>query len=226
MNQIDEYQGVVIPVYVINIESRTDRLLHIKDQFKGKNEFEINIVKACENKNGTLGLWQSIVKIIEMALKSDDDVIIICEDDHQFTENYSKRELIEAIIKASEKGAKMLIGGVGRFKNAVPINHGLCWIDNFWSTQFLVIYRQFFDDILNEPFDKIDDTADGKFSEMTSSKMVIFPFISVQRDFGYSDISIGVRNTQGLSVDELFKDSESKLRRIYQVRDFYMKFAN
>jgi len=71
MNQPDEYGDVVLPVYVINLENRTDRLPHIQDQFKDRFEFEINIVKACENENGALDLWQRIVKIIKKTQKKD-----------------------------------------------------------------------------------------------------------------------------------------------------------
>ena len=34
-----------------------------------------------------------------------------------------------------------------------------------------------------------DDTADGVLSELASCKMVIHPFISEQKDFGYSDVT-------------------------------------
>jgi len=226
MNQPDEYEDVVLPVYVINLENRTDRLLHIQDQFKDRFEFEINIVKACENENGALGLWQTIVKVAKIAQQKDEDVIIICEDDHKFTGNYSKKILIDSIMKANEHGVNVLIGGVGGFKNVVPITNNLCWVDNFWSTQFLVIYKQFFDSILAEPFTNVTDTADRKFSEMTSNKMVIFPFISIQKDFGYSDISEVARNHMGFSTEELFKHADLKLKKIYAAWDFYMRFEN
>lgn len=35
----------------------------------------------------------------------------------------------------------------------------------------------------------LDDTADGVLSELASCKMVIHPFISEQKDFGYSDVT-------------------------------------
>jgi len=224
MSQPDEYEDVILPVYVINLANRTDRLVHIKDQFKERHEFEVNIIEACENENGALGLWRSLVKIVKIAQEKEEDVIIICEDDHEFTRNYSKKLLIDSIIMANEQGVNILIGGLGSFKNIVPITNSLCWVDHFWSTQFLIIYKQFFNAILTEPFTEPTDTADGKFSEMTSSKMAIFPFISIQKEFGYSDISESRRKNIGLSTDELFKQAESKLGRIYEARDFYMQF--
>lgn len=226
MNSSSQYDDIILPVYVINLDFRTDRLQHIQDQFKDKPEFELNIVKASKSKNGALGLWRSIVKVVRMAQEKDEDMIIICEDDHQFTENYTKDFLIDSILEANEYGANILIGGIGGFKNAIPVTDAICWVDSFWSTQFVVVYKQFFDKILTEPFRHKNDTADGKFSEMTSNKMSIFPFISIQKDFGYSDVSDTPKNEKGLSVDELFVDSGAKLKRIYAVRDHYMKFSN
>lgn len=34
-----------------------------------------------------------------------------------------------------------------------------------------------------------EDTADGVLSELASCKLVIHPFISEQKDFGYSDVT-------------------------------------
>ena len=42
----------------------------------------------------------SIVKIIQMAKDVEEDVIIICEDDHYFTKQYSPRILITKIQQA------------------------------------------------------------------------------------------------------------------------------
>jgi len=50
------------------------------------------------------------------------------------------------------------------------------------------MYRKFFQRLLQEPYDDTV-TADDKISEMTSHKMVLHPFMSVQHDFCYSDIT-------------------------------------
>lgn len=54
----------------------------------------------------------------------------------------------------------------------------------------MVIFRSFFDKILNAPFTE-DDCADWKIAELSNKKLVIYPFISTPKDFGYSDVSCG-----------------------------------
>ncbi|WP_316837736.1 hypothetical protein [Pedobacter nutrimenti] len=198
-----------IPTYIVNLPERTERLEHTKLQFSGRKEFDIKVVEACRHEIGAVGLWQSFRKIIQIAIENDDDVIIICEDDHVFTEDYTKEKLIENIIKANDLGAYVVSGGIGNYGTAVPVVDELWWIDTHWSTQFVVVFKQFFQQILDEPFSETV-TADGKFSEMTSRKMVIYPFISVQQDFGYSDICL----RDSYRSDDTFRDTSARLNKL------------
>lgn len=91
-----------ISTYVINLKDRIDRKKHAISEFEGKDEFYVTFVDACEHSIGAVGLWNSIVKIIHIAVEKDDDVIVICEDDHYFTENYSKEYLFENILSSHE----------------------------------------------------------------------------------------------------------------------------
>src|SRR5690606_24710654 len=114
-------EELCIPTYIVNLKKRTDRREHIKQQFINKPEFNINFVDACENEVGRMGLWESLVKVIHIAENNNDDVIIFCEDDHLFTQHYSKRYLVVNIIEAYQQGADILSGGVGAFGTAVPV---------------------------------------------------------------------------------------------------------
>lgn len=221
MNEDIEFDNIVISTYIINLEERKDRLVHIKKQFEGRDEFELNIFKAIKNEVGAVGLWQSIIEIVKVAIERDEDVIIICEDDHEFTPTYSKEYLLRNIIEAHSQGLAILSGGIGGFKQVVPVTINRWWVDTFWSTQFLVIYRDFFEAILAEPFEETD-TADGKFSEMTSHKMVLYPFVSVQKDFGYSDVT-KANDTDNGTVQKLFENSSSRIKRI---ADAYHKYQS
>lgn len=203
------YDDICIPTYVINLPERTERLAHIKAQFLGRDEFDVKFIEACKHKVGALGLWLSIRKIINMAISNDDDVIIICEDDHQFTEHYSKEYLLKNIIEAHQQGTSYLSGGTGFFHNAIPITPNRFWVGYCLSTQFVVIYKRFFHKILEEPYDE-DIVADLVYSKMTTNKMVLYPFISIQKDFGYSDITEIHNESKGL-VTSLFSESEYRL---------------
>ncbi|MFD2872295.1 hypothetical protein ACFS5N_07450 [Mucilaginibacter ximonensis] len=213
------YNTITIPTYVINLPERTERLAHIKAEFADKPEFDVQIITACKHEIGALGLWMSIRKVIEIATANGDDVIVICEDDHQFTRDYSKQFLIRNIIEANEDGAFLLSGGSGKFNNVIPITKNRYWVRHLLSTQFMVIYKDFFQYILDEPFDE-KMVADLAYSRMTPHKMLLYPFISTQKDFGYSDIT-SVHNDQKDLVTKMFVRSDLKLKRIQEA---YLKY--
>ncbi len=173
-----EFTNFSIPTYIINLPERTDRKEHILNQFKGKNEFDVTIIEATKHSIGAVGLWRSIRKVVKRALSNDDDVILICEDDHEFTDDYCKETFVKNIIEAHYQGADYLSGGCGRFGAIIPLTKNRFWTSYLYSTQFIVIYRKFFQPILDEFFND-DVKADLLLSEMTSHKMILFPFISI-----------------------------------------------
>jgi len=206
------YDELVIPTYAINLPERKERLQHIKAEFADKPEFDLKIIEACKHEVGALGLWLSIRKIINMAIDNDDDVIIICEDDHQFTPHYSRDFLLKNILEAYQEGTCYLSGGTGKFENAIPITENRFWVGHCLSTQFIVIYKAFYQQILEKPYDN-EIVADMAYSGMTSNKMLIYPFISVQKDFGYSDITT-IHNEVKDLVSNMFSISDAKLGAI------------
>lgn len=208
-----------IPTYVINLKERTDRKKHIYDQFHNKPEFDLNFIEAEEHPVGTIGLWKSIVKVIKEAIKNEDDIILLCEDDHTFTSFYSKEYMFSNIFNAYKKDAELLSGGIGGFGVAVPIGPNLYWINWYWSNQFLVIYRPLFKRILEYSF-KDTDMSDCVLSALTHKKMTMYPFISVQTDFGYSDVTLPNNRERGL-IDAYFIDANSRLSLIHQINHCY-----
>lgn len=210
-----DYNDIIIPVYVINLKERLDRRKHIEEQFKDRKEFDLHIVEACKHEIGAVGLWQSISKIIQqVAERDEDDVIIICEDDHLFTADYNRDRFLDNVVEASSKGVDILIGGIGGFGNIIPLSHHLFWVDWFWSTQFLVVYKNAFNCILKETF-SAKDVADEFISRILSQKMVLVPFISVQKEFGYSDVTNS--NNEKEQVTKLFEASSKKVDEYLRV---------
>lgn len=215
------YDEMAIPTYVINLPERPDRLNHIKKQFYGKNEFELKITEACKHEVGTLGLWLSIRKIIKLAIDNDEDVIIICEDDHEFTESYSKEYLLSNIIEAHMQGADYLSGGSSKCRLAVPVARNRYWISHGLATQFLVLYKKFFKKILDEPFDQTV-LVDMLYSEISSNKMVLYPFISIQKNFGYSDVT-PEHNANTNLVSTMFEESNKSMAKIHKATQHFEK---
>ncbi|WP_343538729.1 hypothetical protein AB3466_01625 [Sphingobacterium thalpophilum] len=183
-----DVEETMIPTYIINLRKRADRKRHILKQFKSRTEFQINFCYGVWNENGKVGLWESIRNVIKLANEKDEDVILICEDDHEFLPNYEKGFLIENIIKAYELGADVLLGGVSNFQSAVKATDNLFWVSEFYCTQFMIVYKKIFDSILNANYNN-STTADGIISSIATNKLVMHPFVSIQKDFGYSDIT-------------------------------------
>jgi len=209
-----------IPTYIINLKERKERLNHILGQFRGRNEFHIQVVEACEHKIGAIGLWRSIVKVIELAQNNNDDVIIICEDDHEFTHHYSQDFLLYNLINAHRQGAEIISGGIGGYGHAIPLTENRFWVSSFLSTQFIIVYKKFFKTILSYEF-KEDDVTDLVLSDLTSHKMVLYPFISSQKDFGYSDIT-AIHNEKPGLVQRMFKKTEMRFQRL---QNAYIKYS-
>ncbi|WP_406826395.1 hypothetical protein [Pedobacter sp. KACC 23697] len=214
--QMDTY----ISTFIINLENRNERLKNVLKEFEGKNEFKINVVNAVKHKIGAVGLFKSIQLAITIAKENNEDVIIICEDDHVFTEHYSKELLFKNIIEAHAQGVEILCGGIsGGFQIAVPVSKNRIWLDNYYCNQFIVIFKSIYNLILNTEFDetkKVDQTL----SALTMNKMTIFPFISIQKYFGYSDVSSHNQDDPEWARNR-FEIASKNLRKVWQVYNFY-----
>lgn len=221
----NSFDSITIPTYIINLKSRPDRLKHILSQFVAKPEFDTHVIEACTHEIGAVGLWKTVRKIVKTAKENEDDVIIIVEDDHIFTEHYDRDFLIKNILEAAEQGCDILSGGIGGgFSHAVPINKNRYWINHFWCTQFIVVYAKFFEQILEANF-KDTDTADDFLSELTANKMVLYPFISIQKDFGYSDVTRSNNELAG-NITQHFKSADERLAIYQKVYEAYIEKQN
>lgn len=211
----DTEEVYYVPVYAINVKERKDRRSHIIHEFENKPEFKLHLIDACQHPQGTIGLWNSIITIIKTAKEKEEDLIIICEDDHYFTENYSRKLLFKEIMEAYSQGTDILSGGIGGFGQAIPVGYHRYWIDWFWCTQFIIIYASLYDKILSYKFEDTD-TADDVISTLTINKMVIYPFISEQKDFGYSDVTRTNMENQG-RIREHFARANAKFQMTEQI---------
>ena len=215
----EDVSDTYINTFVINLPERTERLKHFKDEMLGKQEYSITIFKAYKHEIGAVGLWKSICDIIKKADETSEDAVLICEDDHSFTSDYDRDVFLRKAMLAGKIGAEMLSGGVSGFDYLVPCeNSGLCFMENFWGTQFVVVYKSAYHKILNAEF-AMRDSADEMLSKILNRKMVTIPFISVQKDFGYSDATIS-NNAYGI-VSRYFHKSIYRLKHYeYAINKF------
>lgn len=209
-----------LPVYVINLKERTERLNHIKQQFANKPEFEVNYIDAVKRPIGAVGLWESLRKCVNIAIEKEEDIIVICEDDHFFTDYYSKDYFIANVIGAARQGAELLSGGISNFRDAVPVSNNRYWIDRFFATQFIVLFKPFFKKILDYEF-KDSDAEDLVLPRLSDKCMVMFPFISEQYDFGHSDVT-PVHNTSPGIVTSMFNQTKQRFLRIHNIQNNFI----
>ena len=209
-----------IPTFVINLKQRTERKEHIINEFETHPEFDVHLVEACEHSYGAVGLWQSICKIVRQAKVQHLDYVLICEDDHRFSQHYNKEYFLINLQQAQAQGALLLNGGIGGFGTAVRVSVHRYWVDWFWCTQFIVVYAPLFDDILAYDF-QTTDTADGVLSTLTPYKMALYPFVSTQKTFGYSDVTPGNQEDTQL-IERHFENSERRLKQLHSISQFFL----
>jgi glycosyl transferase family 25 len=208
-NATIDFNDINISTYIIYSNHNKERLNYIQSQFVGSNEFDVKIIKTRSHQNRNFEIWNCIKKITSMAIKSEEDVIIICEDDHMFTEGYEKKKLIENIIDAHEQGAALLIGGVSSFDHVIPVTKNRFWVNSFKSMQFLILYKSLFEKILGYKF-KRNDSPEEVLSEMTGHKMIIYPFVSVKRSFN----NLETINSNNFLIRDDFRNSSERIKRI------------
>ncbi|WP_051664092.1 hypothetical protein [Dyadobacter crusticola] len=206
------------PVYIINLSERVDRLAHSQWQFKARTEFSPVFFNACKDKVGAVGLWMSVCNIIKEVYSDESDFVIICEDDHEFTVHYSYEVLNKCINEGRQVGADVLIGGASAVSSLFKVSDRLVWLDGFTGTQFIIVYKSFYTTLLNADFHKID-SLDYKLTELSDRILMIYPFISIQKDFGYSDVT--VLNNSLRRVDGLFRDASDTTRYLLDNQKYY-----
>ena len=211
---------IKIPVYVIMCGDKYENVLN---QFLGRFIFDVHIFKSFPNQNEQKNIWHGIVNAIKIITQEDDDFVIICLNKHMFTDVFDERLLIESIKSAGMLGVDLLLGGIGNFKYAVPLSTNLFWIDSFRYSQFIVIYRTIFEDVVSYNFND-NDTVDGVLSELTSRKMVVYPFISEFKGLGCSNFKKADR--QARNIEFLYMKSAEKLKMHHNVLLKYSKLEN
>ena len=216
----DEIADFKISTYIIHLPERIERQKLYNSQFADRKEFDIVSTSACKHQIGAVGLWNSICRAVSKAKNANEDAVLICEDDHIFTEYYTKDSFVRKVYEAATYGAELLSGGIGGFGNAIPVANGLFWVDWLWCTQFIVIYSQAYDTILEAEFSE-KDVADEFLSKILVNKMVIYPFISEQMDLGYSDVTAS--NNENGKITRHFEEAKSRMERIQKMTSWILE---
>ncbi|MBF1188317.1 MAG: glycosyl transferase [[Eubacterium] sulci] len=213
--------SLAIPIYCANLPQRTERKMSIIQEFEGRKEFSLHVCSAVLHEVGAVGLWQTFLPIVRLAAQQELPYFIFCEDDHVFTADYDRGALMERIRQAEQLEADVLSGGVSWMKHPIEISSSLFWVEQFNGMQFTVIFQRFYDELL--ALDETEDVfaLDFKISELSDNIFVMHPFISVQKEFGYSDVTS--KNAEKGYVESLFAGTSRKLNMLKRVKAEYKK---
>lgn len=223
-NFVDSYsfsgfhEDVLLPTYIVNIEDERQMIDHINEQFVGKSEFDLSFVSLRKEGKWGTNLWKGINYIIEMAEDRDEDVILICANDHEFIDSYSKEFLFEAIYQGAYLGADIVLGGISETQQILPVSKHLCWVNRFCGAQFIIVYNKFFKCILETACDD-SESIDVKLSALTPNKYVIHPFVSLKKGYDYSNIS-----TDALQSDQYlhsYDACDKTFRKIKKISNMF-----
>ena len=167
-------------IYVLTVPSSTERHTYIANLMhkKGLNDYEVIMGKETKKKYD--GLFDSIKEAIRRGYHMP--YVILFEDDIAPTEYFSFEALMKHISEADKLEAHVLVGGIKEHCFNIVKDTPLTKIQNYRGSQLTVIYKRFYDEILNTPSGyrefELFSSYNGKIN-----KFVSLPFLAYQADF-------------------------------------------
>ncbi len=207
----------MIPTFIINLENRPDRLQNVLNEFSKTSSFDVTVIKAIKHHFGAIGLWQTMRSIIKTALSNDLEFVLICEDDHQFTPDFNDIQFFTD-LKNLPDSVDLILGGLSGIKDFFPVSNRIIWINGFTGMQFTVFFKPFYQTFLDMNLEDGDD-IDIIISKFSTNAYCFYPFISTQRDYGYSDVTIK-NNREGV-VAAYFEKTSGKIEKFLKIYDYF-----
>lgn len=211
-------------IFYINLEHRVDRKEHVESQLSkiGFNNFErFNAIKM---ENGAVGCSMSHLKLLQQALKSSLDHILIVEDDIEFLDPDLFKTQLDLFLK--NRGSKwdvVLLAG----NNMPPyetIDETCVKVTRCQTTTGYLVNGHYIEKLLNnvkmglsnllrEPRNHTQYAIDKHWFALQSvdNWFIITPLTVVQRE-DYSDIEKKVINYQEAMTDLDKKELFEKIR--------------
>ena len=207
-------RNIILPTYIISFGANEHCIENINSEFKTRPEFNTRVIKF-QSKKTELAQWEAIRSIVERAQIENDDVVLISSENHRFTKNYNYDLLIKTIYQAHKVGARLVLGGiVGGFSNVVFLPPGMFWLDRFSASQFMILFKSFYEIIIKESFTSYD-SIDVILSSATSMKFLMFPMISMTKH------TIDFKDQKNLEEEMLLTD-----HRLKKVKLKHFEFAS
>lgn len=129
--------------------------------------------------------------------------------------DFSYEALINNIQQAISLKAEILSGGVSWFDLPIKATSNLFYIDQFNGMQFTVIFESVYEKILDHDYTE-ETVTDICLSNICSNIFVMWPFLSVQKEFGYSDVT--ENNSQTGMLKSLFENTYKRFERYNAIK--------
>jgi len=199
-------------ILVINLPSRTDRLLQIAEElYKWGIPYEL--VNATPHENGAEGLRITVEKIFRDAIADNLNSVLIFEDDAMFVDSCGNpNDTMEQVVKQLPPTWQILYLGAqctNGFK-AKPSNN-LLLLDMAFATHAWAISLDGMKEILAAGLESPIDNSIVKTVQPNGHTYITYPLLCTQRP-GYSDIGRTEINWQPFIEQRYYqKFSESNL---------------
>jgi hypothetical protein len=217
INTNEGFTEISNDAYVINLDSRPDRMEKIITRFSSLNIIRVDAIK---DNIGWKGCAKSHIKIVQMAKDMNLPFILIMEDDAIPTDSFSNWPKIKTWLEKNKEKWDIYLGGNTHYayNKESPIDP-ICTLESIklyktklQTLHFYYINSTAYDAFLKYDFIKpIDLWPDLQHMRTISS----IPFISIQ-DTTYSDIE-----KRDVNYDDMFNLSETAIGIIDNVKECF-----
>jgi glycosyl transferase family 25 len=230
-------------IFYINLEHRVDRKEHVESQLNsiGLNGTRFNAIKM---ENGAIGCSMSHLKLLQLALKSGLDHILIVEDDILFLDPLLFTSQLDCFFKAQiNEGSNwdVILFAGNNMPPYQPVNDTCVKVSQCQTTTGYLVNGHYIEKLLNnikmgltnlikEPENHVKYAIDRFWFSLqrTDNWFLITPLTVVQRE-DYSDIERKVTNYQKVMTDLDKKEIQKKIKAYDEQQKYHemmSKFRN
>ena len=197
--------------YVINLESRKDRLQHVINEFNKLNVIPKRF-NAIKTETGAIGCTLSHIKCLEIAIEKGLENIFICEDDITFLNSDLFLNNLNKFNKKIKDWDVLIIGG-NVVKPYREIDNCCLRIVNCQTTTGYIVNKQYYKVLLQNFREGVKQLIQNpnlikkyaidiywKFLQIKDKWYMIYPLTVTQYE-NYSDIEEGITNYNHLMLD-------------------------
>ncbi|GEN78026.1 hypothetical protein [Chryseobacterium hagamense] len=116
---------------------------------------------------------------------SQNDFLIFCSDKFRFNPDFSQEHLDRCIVRAQDFKGDLMAGSTEVLEHLLEIDESLFWISSFKNPLFVIVFRKFFEVILN------NDLTNKPIQYLTENIFLTYPLIA--RQSGSENISPSLR---------------------------------